>query len=156
MKKLNKKGFTLIELLAVIAILAILIVIAVPGVLSLYNEGKISAFKTQAQNIWKSAENKSVVDEITGKVVTRYCGGKETSGTYKNELDLQGTKNIRYDIVIASGKVTRILIEQINTSGEAPNEVYTPVMRATGTSIDNIVVTDAPGATGGVDCSVEN
>lgn len=72
--KINKKGFTLIELLAVIAILAILVVIAVPAVLNLFNSSKKSSFVSQAQSIYKAAEQKVVTAQLTpGTVSTIYC-----------------------------------------------------------------------------------
>ena len=56
MKKL-KNAFTLIELLAVIVILAIVLIIAVPGVLSIINKTKDSAYDRQIDMIKEAAKN---------------------------------------------------------------------------------------------------
>ena len=72
MKKLNKKGFTLVELLAVIAILAILMVIAIPGVLTLFNNAKDNAFRTELQSIVKAAKQQWMADNITSAGVKSY------------------------------------------------------------------------------------
>ena len=55
MKK--KKGFTLVELLAVIVILAIVLIIAVPGVLSIINKTKSSAYDRQIDMIKEATRN---------------------------------------------------------------------------------------------------
>ena len=58
-----KKGFTLVELLAVIAILAILIILALPNVLGLFMSSKESAFVTEAQNVYKVAQEERLIDK---------------------------------------------------------------------------------------------
>ena len=51
----NGKGFTLVELLAVIVVLAIVLIIAVPGVLSIINKAKNSAYDRQIDMIKEAA-----------------------------------------------------------------------------------------------------
>lgn len=67
-----KKGFTLIELLAVIIILAILMIIAVPSVLKTLNKARDEAFITQAQSIFRGANNQYLVDSMSGTQKTCY------------------------------------------------------------------------------------
>ena len=55
MKKRN--AFTLVELLAVIVILAIVLIIAVPGVLSIINQTKENAYRSQLEIIKAASKN---------------------------------------------------------------------------------------------------
>ena len=64
MKKL-KNAFTLVELLAVIVILAIVLIIAVPGVLSIINKTKNSAYDRQVDMIKEAAKNYVTANSIT-------------------------------------------------------------------------------------------
>ena len=52
---MKNKGFTLVELLAVIAILAILVIVAMPNVLGMFNQAKVSSFVTEVQKIMDTA-----------------------------------------------------------------------------------------------------
>lgn len=125
MKK--KKGFTLIELLAVIAIMAILVIIAVPTVLELFKEAKINTFKTQAQQIFKAAEQQYMSDSITGTAPTGYCqDGDETTGT----LDLSGSSLVQYEIVFQGDTIIDFSIKDGNYSLE--------ITSPTGVTIDEI------------------
>ena len=54
---MNNKGFTLVELLAVIVVLGIVTVIGTTTVLPLMSESREKAFRTEATNVLKSAEN---------------------------------------------------------------------------------------------------
>ena len=63
MKKRN--AFTLVELLAVIVILAIVLIIAVPGVLSIINKTKDSAYDRQIDMIKDAAKNYVTANTIT-------------------------------------------------------------------------------------------
>ena len=94
-----KNGFTLIELLAVIIILAILMVVAVPNVLSTLNDAKEKTFVTQAQSIWKGAEQKFIIDSLTGSQKECYdlsnplnLGSVSDSVSYVVEMDIQTGK----------------------------------------------------------------
>ena len=114
MKRLNKKGFTLIELLAVIAILAILIVIAVPTVLNLFQTSKKNSFVTQAQTIFKAAEQSVITQQINGRPIpTQLCYVFTAPSTYTSgstKIDLEGTKKLSYDIRLTAGKITSFKI----------------------------------------------
>ena len=61
----KRKGFTLVELLAVIVILAIILIIAVPGVLSIINKTKNSAYDRQLDMIKDSAKNYVTANTVT-------------------------------------------------------------------------------------------
>ena len=63
MKKRN--AFTLVELLAVIVVLAIVLIIAVPGVLSIMNKTKDSAYDRQIEMIKDAAKNYVTANTIT-------------------------------------------------------------------------------------------
>jgi prepilin-type N-terminal cleavage/methylation domain-containing protein len=122
----NKKGFTLIELLAVIAILAILVIVAVPNVINMYRDAKSKTFITQAKNIYSSAEQKFMADQLntTTSSSQRYC--HSTTGTDDNPLNLSGNKNLYYDITIdASGNFTAFKVIDASYS-----------LTTTGTAID--------------------
>ena len=109
-----KKGFTLIELLAVIIILAILMVIAVPNVLSTLNDAKQKTFVTQAQSIWKSAEQTFIVHSLTGEQKECY--------DLSNPLDLGSISNSISYVVrmnIQTGKVSSIKVRDTNQNFEA-------------------------------------
>jgi prepilin-type N-terminal cleavage/methylation domain-containing protein len=92
----NKKGFTLIELLAVIAILAILVVLAVPAILDLFNDSKDSAFITQAQSLYKAAEEQYLSSNLTGSGVKIFYSNTAASSSYQN-ISLQG-QSVNYCI----------------------------------------------------------
>lgn len=100
MKKLNKKGFTLVELLAVIAILAILIVIMVPGVMSLFNKGKKNTFLTEAQSVYKVAEETYLLEVPT------------SAKTFCNIID---TKHASDSTSIGSGNAEKLSLGGIDT-----------------------------------------
>ena len=110
----SKKGFTLIELLAVIAILAILIVIAVPAVLELFQTSKKNAFVTQAQSLFKSAEQAVITEQINGNAIpTQFCYiyvDSSTQETGSAVVDLEGTKKLSYDIRLTNGEITAFAI----------------------------------------------
>ena len=64
MKK-EQNAFTLVELLAVIVVLAIVLIIAVPGVLSIINKTKDSAYDRQVDMIKNAAKNYVTANTIT-------------------------------------------------------------------------------------------
>ena len=110
MKNNKKKGFTLVELIAVIAILSILLVMALPQVLELFNESRESAFVTQAQSIYRAAEEQYVSDQLLpneGTTATTYC---------KDSLEEDGplsisNDDILYNIVFnTDGQITSIAV----------------------------------------------
>lgn len=109
--KNKKKGFTLIELLAVIAILAILVIIAVPTILQLFQEAKKNTFVTQAQSIFKAAENTFMKDQIIGGggSVT-YCYDGPTTAN-DNPLELTGSSSVYYLVIFNSNGMTEFKVK---------------------------------------------
>lgn len=107
----NKKGFTLIELLAVIAILAILVIIAVPTVLQLFQDAKQNTFRTQAQQIFKAAEQQYMSDSISGTAPTAYCVDEATGTTGESPLDLSGSTALYYEIVFTNDVISSFAIK---------------------------------------------
>ena len=61
----KQNAFTLVELLAVIVILAIVLIIAVPGVLSIINKTKDSAYDRQVDMIKDAAKNYVTANTVT-------------------------------------------------------------------------------------------
>lgn len=106
--KNNKKGFTLIELLAVIAILAILVVLAVPAILDIFNSSKKNAFITQAQTIYKAAEEQIITKQLESPStsVTMFY----SEGTDAQKLDLSGTSTVRYCIKVENNAITQFAV----------------------------------------------
>ncbi len=103
----NKKGFTLIELLAVIAILALLVVFAVPNVLKLFTDSKKSAFVTQAQSVYKSAEEQIISRQLSNPTasIKRFY-----SDSGIDKLKLTGTEDVKYCIKVVGNKITSFAI----------------------------------------------
>ncbi len=124
--KINKKGFTLIELLAVIAILAILIVIAVPAVLDLFTSSKENAFVTQAQSLFKAAEQQIIsnqIDPTNDTPLTQFCyvyTDASTSEIGSDTVSLEGTKKISYNILVSGGKITYFAVSNKDYSVTIP------------------------------------
>ncbi len=104
---MKKTGFTLIELLAVIAILAILVVIAVPTVLQLFQDAKKNTFVTQAQEIFKAAEQQYISDQIGGTTVASYCFDGAAGA---NTLDLSGSQTVKYEITFTSDSIATFAV----------------------------------------------
>ena len=98
---MKKKGFTLVELLAVIAILAILVIIALPNVMGMFNTAKQNSFNTEIKEIYKTAQNKWMLDNMSTANATK---------TYDRDAmaaELSGRDDIKFKIVFSSaGKVT--------------------------------------------------
>ena len=107
---LNRKGFTLIELLAVIAILAILIVLAVPNILNIFNDSKDRALKTQAQSIYKAAEQRYMQNSLNGKSILKYCNSGTDAGS--NKLDLEGAGVAYYVEFNNTGKIVKVQVKE--------------------------------------------
>ena len=127
--KNNKKGFTLIELLAVIAILAILVVLAVPAILDIFNTSKKNAFVTQAQTIYKAAEEEYLTKQLGTTPVYTFCKSGNSSS---NPLSLQGTKDVDYIVTFGNsganlGKVISIKVKQGTNGISLPESGTNPV-----------------------------
>lgn len=121
---MRKKGFTLIELLAVIIILAILMLIAVPAVLTTLNTAKKNAFKTQAQSIWKAAEQQYIIDSMGT--------GGQTCYDHTDQIFTSGASTLTFNVTLdTAGKATAI--DMVDTAQK---------YKATGTTSSNIAVAD--------------
>lgn len=103
----NKKGFTLIELLAVIAILSILVVLSVPNVLELFSGSKKKTFITQAQSIFKAAEQEIITRQLKNPTLTIKRFYSENT---VDRLELSKSNKLKYCIKIESGKIKSIAI----------------------------------------------
>jgi type IV pilus assembly protein PilA len=100
-----KKGFTLIELLAVIIILAILMIIAVPNILNTLATARKNAFVTQAQSIYKSAEQQFTINSMNNQYYTCFSN----AGDHKLDLgSLSSTLQYKVTVNSVTGKVESI------------------------------------------------
>ena len=61
---MNKKGFTLVELLSVIVILAVILVIAIPQIINVIKQSRISTFKDSAILIATNAEKDYLSNQV--------------------------------------------------------------------------------------------
>ncbi len=119
MKKLNKRGFTLVELLAVIAILAILMLLVMPNVLGMFTRGREDAFVTEAQSLWKAAEQKYVTDSISGTTPGPYC---KNSGITTGCIEISGVSSsfkyyIDFDTTTGTIKTFNLMDNNFNIVG---------------------------------------
>ena len=116
--KLNKKGFTLVELLAVIAILAILMVIAIPGVITLFNNGKENAFVTEVQSVLKAAKTDFMGKAMTENIPDVYCnvGTEEGENCYGKEIPDLNTSNKYFVRINSEGKVEKLVVWKTGTT----------------------------------------
>ena len=99
MKK--NKGFTLVELLAVIAILAILVIIALPNVLSMFNQAKIGTFVTEAQTVFKSAQQDFLLNNSTIFAFGLQDVKEDDEYTCK-KLNMTGNTKLKYYVKMSS------------------------------------------------------
>lgn len=82
MKK--KNGFTLVELLAVIVILAIILVIAIPQIIKTIDAARLSAFRSSAKMLLKTAEKDFLVQQTLDQY---HNGGKYKGLTGDNSCE---------------------------------------------------------------------
>ena len=103
---MNKKGFTLVELLAVIAILAILILLVIPNVVNLFKKAKREGFETELKEIYKTAEQKWMMESLNKKEERVYARAKGLSCA--NQLSLTGRTDLEYFIKLdKKGNIVR-------------------------------------------------
>ncbi len=115
-----KKGFTLVELLAVIAILAILIILALPNVLGLFMSSKESTFITEAQNVYKVAEEERLIDSMNGSGEVSYSSRGSNPLTNLNKSDLG--YYVKFD---SNGKITHFIVYNVAYQVIAGSETNT-------------------------------
>ena len=60
LKKQSHNAFTLVELLATLVILAVILVIAVPKIMSIIKDVRISIFESTARLVASTAEKKKI------------------------------------------------------------------------------------------------
>ena len=112
----NKKGFTLIELLAVIIILGILMIIAVPNILTTLSTAKQEAFLTQAQAIYKAAEQQYTIASMQGNNITCFSNNPaytDATEKEKRQLDLSSISasvSYRVELNPSRGRITYIRV----------------------------------------------
>lgn len=136
MKKLNKKGFTLIELLAVIAILAILMLLVTPNILEMFTKGRKDAFVTNAQSVWKAAEQQYLNDSISAAgagVGGPYCSDKfkptgvtcktisTIASAYDYYIDFKADGNIHNFILVDSNFQIATVDKNIDLKADVQN-----------------------------------
>ena len=113
---MNKKGFTLVELLAVIAILGFLVLVIVPNVIDVFKGSKKNNFLSEAQAVYKSANNTYVLDRARGTLEITYQNGMETtpSGVVK-KLDLSNRDGFAYQVKInSSGEIVLFIAKDLD------------------------------------------
>ena len=115
----NKNGFTLIELLAVIIILAILMIIAVPNILSTLATARQQAFLTQAQSIYKAAQQQFTIKSMQNKYVTCFSNNPTINSTESSagitvddkKLDLGSiSSSVSYRVEVNNSKIVFISV----------------------------------------------
>ena len=148
--KMNKKGFTLVELLAVIAILAILVVMAVPNVLSMFNGAKSSAFASQAESLYKAAQEQVISKQLTGASSSAYTF---CSATAANNLNINASSNLHYYIKYSNGNITDFYVEdgsfaikltgtvQLESIPVVSGDTYSNIYLSNGTKITTCAAT---------------
>ena len=111
---MKKKGFTLVELLAVIAILAILVIVAMPNVLGMFNQAKVSSFTTEVKKIMDTATTTFTKDALlnSGKTVYYSSESNATLGTKK--LDMSGNKKNYFIEMDRNGNFKRVVVYDSN------------------------------------------
>ena len=132
-----KKGFTLIDLLAVIIILAILMIIAVPNILSTLATARSSAFITQAESVYKAAEQQYIIDTMSGNASTCYDKTNLNLGSISSGVTFTVQMNS------SNGTVSNLTITD---SGQQ--------LTASGTTMNNIALTTYNSST--LSCSGSN
>jgi len=123
----NKKGFTLIELLAVIIILAIIATIAVPMVLDVIDDARISAAKTEAVMIVKSVNQYCELASFKASQDSNFTNPcTDDNGISDKDLKLM-VENGNYTsatVTYENGKVTKATIESNGKKVEYDGSVY--------------------------------
>ena len=105
---MKKKGFTLVEVLVVVGILGILVIIAVPNVVNSFNKSKETNFISEAQAVFKQANNAYVLDKAKGYSNFVYTNNPSYSGRL---LDVSSRQGFVYLVVInTEGEVVQFYV----------------------------------------------
>jgi type IV pilus assembly protein PilA len=152
-----KKGFTLIELLAVIIILAILMIIAVPNILNTLATARQNAFRTQAESIFKSAEQQFTINSMNNKYVTCYSKAATGNNAQYAKLDLGSlSSTVYYKVIVDSvtGKITYIKVVDTGQgfSMEQGTETGSNLPAVTMTQLQSATITTNVTASGITEC----
>ena len=112
---MRKKGFTLIELLAVIIILAIVALIAMPIVLDVIEDARISAGRSEAQMILSGINDYCASEEMKAQLDPDYTRICTTSMNNDNLEDMVKLGNATVDELVYDGeKLTTLVITSNN------------------------------------------
>ena len=106
-----KKGFTLIELLAVIIILAIVALIAIPIILNVVDDARISAGRSEASMIYSGINNYCATSAMKNQLngTTDICTDGVTIGEVATMVSL-GNATVT-EVSYRDGKVTNLVVE---------------------------------------------
>ena len=111
---MKKKGFTLVELLAVIAILAILVIVAMPNVLGMFNQAKVSSFTTEVQKLMDAATTTFTKDALLNSGKTVYYSSESNATLGTKELDMSGNKKNYFIEMDRNGNFKRVVVYDSN------------------------------------------
>ena len=111
---MKKKGFTLVELLAVIAILAILVIVAMPNVLGMFNQAKVSSFVTEVQKIMDTATTTFTKDALLNSGKTVYYSSTENATLGTKKLDMSGNEKNYFIEMDRNGEFKRVVVYDAN------------------------------------------
>ena len=111
---MKNKGFTLVELLAVIAILAILVIVAMPNVLGMFNQAKVSSFTTEVQKLMDAATTTFTKDALLNNGKTVYYSSESNATLGTKELDMSGNKKNYFIEMDRNGNFKRVVVYDSN------------------------------------------
>ena len=125
---MNKNGFTLVELLAVIAILGMLALIALPNIVDKFNSSKDTNFVSEAEAVYKAANNQYVLDQAQGRTGLCYVYNISVSQELclsgrPKELDVSQREGFGYAVIFDNnGTITYFVVQddshKIELSGD--------------------------------------
>lgn len=111
---MKNKGFTLVELLAVIAILAILVIVAMPNVLGMFNQAKVSSFVTEVQKIMDTATTTFTKDALINSGKTVYYSSTENVALKTKPLNMSGNQKNYFIEMDRNGNFKRVVVYDSN------------------------------------------
>jgi prepilin-type N-terminal cleavage/methylation domain-containing protein len=111
---MKNKGFTLVELLAVIAILAILVIVAMPNVLGMFNQAKVSSFATEVQKLMDTATTTFTKDSLKNSGQTVYYSNVDNASLKTNKLDMSGNEKNYFIEMDRNGNFKRVVVYDEN------------------------------------------